>query len=63
MAKDIGCTLITLSGFRADNPLRGMGHINFYLDTSEYGFVEVGHLTLLHAALDLQTKFKESNAQ
>lgn len=54
VAKDIGCTLITLSGFRADNPLRGMGHINFYLDTSEYGFVEVGHLTLLHAALDLQ---------
>ncbi|MGC6509590.1 MAG: SIS domain-containing protein [Myxococcota bacterium] len=63
VAKEVGCTLVTLSGFRADNPLRGMGHINFYLDTSEYGFVEVGHLTLLHAALDLRTQFNETNAQ
>ena len=57
MAASMGCFVVTLSGFRADNPLRRMGNINFYLNSSEYGFVEVGHLALLHAALDLKSKY------
>lgn len=57
-ATDVGmalrCTVFTFSGFDRDNPLRKRGDLNVYLASSEYGFVEVGHLALLHALLDLQ---------
>jgi D-sedoheptulose 7-phosphate isomerase len=46
------CGVITLSGFAVDNPLRGLGDINFYIASDRYGFVEIGHLTLCHAILD-----------
>ncbi len=47
------CVVYTLSGFDPKNPLRSMGNLNIFLDSHEYGFVEVGHLMLLHAVLDL----------
>ena len=50
--------VVTLSGFAADNPLRGLGDLNFYLRDGNYGFVEVGHLTLLHAVLDIAMGWK-----
>jgi D-sedoheptulose 7-phosphate isomerase len=53
-ARDRGCSVYTLSGFSPDNPLRAMGDLNFYLANKEYGFVEVGHLALLHSVLDIQ---------
>jgi D-sedoheptulose 7-phosphate isomerase len=31
-----------------------MGDINFYLSSGAYGFVEIGHLALCHAVLDIQ---------
>ena len=37
---------------RADNPLRSLGDINFYIASDRYGFVEIGHLTICHAILD-----------
>jgi D-sedoheptulose 7-phosphate isomerase len=43
---------VTLSGFGADNPLRDLGEINFYIASDRYGFVEIGHLTICHAILD-----------
>ncbi len=46
-------TVVTLSGFRADNPLRNMGDINYWLDSDDYGMVEIGHLFLLHHVADL----------
>lgn len=49
-----GCTVYTLSGFDRDNPLRAKGDLNVYLSSHEYGFVEVGHLAILHAVLDLE---------
>lgn len=52
-AKERGCRVITLSGFSPDNALRQRGDLNFYLASEEYGFVEVGHLALIHAILDL----------
>lgn len=51
-ARAAGCSVITLSGFGADNPLRRLGDINFYLASDRYGFVEIGHLTICHAILD-----------
>ena len=48
----IGCHVVTLSAFGADNPLRSSGDINIYLNTSIYGHAEIGHLTILHTLLD-----------
>jgi D-sedoheptulose 7-phosphate isomerase len=52
-ARARGCKVLTFSGFGADNPLRQTGDFNFYLGSGEYGFVEVGHLALIHTILDL----------
>jgi D-sedoheptulose 7-phosphate isomerase len=47
------CRILTLSGFGADNPLRRLGERNLYVASREYGFVEISHLALCHAVLDL----------
>lgn len=47
------CRVITLSGFEADNPLRSMGHLNFYVPSFEYGFVELAHSILTHHFTDM----------
>ncbi|WP_028466533.1 SIS domain-containing protein [Nisaea denitrificans] len=52
-ARDIGCAVITFSGFTADNPLRLSGDLNFYVAGDEYGFVETAHAALIHAIIDL----------
>lgn len=54
MGKSKGCSVITMSGFKSDNPLRAMGDINFYVPapTGAYGFVEIAHLTLCHCMVD-----------
>jgi D-sedoheptulose 7-phosphate isomerase len=53
-ARQSGCRIVTFSGFKPMNPLRSAGDINFYVNSSEYGFVEVGHLAILHGILDIQ---------
>lgn len=52
-ARDGGCRILTMSGFAADNPLRASGDMNFHVPSGEYGFVEITHLALCHAILDL----------
>lgn len=47
-----GGSVITLSGFLHDNPLRALGHINIWLNASDYGLVEVGHQFILHNMSD-----------
>lgn len=47
-----GITIITLSGFKPDNPLRGLGHVNFHVPSFQYGLVEVAHHAICHAILD-----------
>lgn len=47
-----GAQVVTFTGFSADTPLRSMGEINFWIDSCDYGFVEVGHQFLLHNACD-----------
>lgn len=61
-ARTAGCAVVTLSGFAADNPLRALGDINFYLGSGEYGFVEVGHLMLCHTMLDLHCRLRDKPA-
>lgn len=47
-----GGMVITLSGFAYDNPLRSLGDINVWLDSSDYGLVEIGHQFVLHNMSD-----------
>ena len=52
MAKRHKAKVMTLSGFKESNPLRSLGDINFWLDSTDYGFVEVGHQFILHNLSD-----------
>ena len=51
-ARKLGCSVLTMSGFAPDNPLRTTGDMNLYLDSTAYGYVEIGHLALCHAIVD-----------
>jgi D-sedoheptulose 7-phosphate isomerase len=51
-AREAGCRIITLSGFAADNPLRQMGDVNFYVPSPDYGPVEVVHAALAQYLAD-----------
>lgn len=44
--------LITLTGFSHENPLRKLGDVNFWINSQDYGLVEVGHMFLLHTIID-----------
>jgi len=59
-ASSAGCRVLTLSGFRSDNPLRSMGDINFYVPSQSYGHVEIAHSTLLHFLTDAAAAQVES---
>ncbi|MFL9925209.1 SIS domain-containing protein [Herbaspirillum lusitanum] len=52
VGKDKGAHVVTLSGFARANPLRAMGDLNFWLDSHDYGFVEIGHQFVLHNIAD-----------
>ena len=54
VARELGCEVVTLSGFSPDNPLRRMGRINYYVPSCDYGLVEISHLAICHAILDLK---------
>ncbi len=51
-ARKRGATVVTLSGFRDDNPLRRLGDLNLYVPSGEYGYVELIHCSLCHCVLD-----------
>ena len=52
-ARKRGVHVVTLSGFGSDNPLCGMGDINFYVPDGTYGAVEILHLSICHCILDV----------
>jgi D-sedoheptulose 7-phosphate isomerase len=52
-ARARNCKVATYSGFTETNDLRRTGDVNFYVRAMEYGFVEVAHLALCHAVLDI----------
>jgi D-sedoheptulose 7-phosphate isomerase len=51
-AKEKGAQVITLSGFLPENALRQLGHVNFYVPSTDYGSVELTHAALLHYLTD-----------
>lgn len=52
VARQRGLSVMTLSGFLPDNPLRESGDMNFYVRSDKYGHVEIAHLAICHALLD-----------
>jgi D-sedoheptulose 7-phosphate isomerase len=44
--------VLTLSGFAPDNPLRSLGDYNVWLNSTDYGMVEMGHQFILHNLTD-----------
>lgn len=51
-AKSAGASVVTLSGFGAANPLRSLGDVNLYVDSMDYGTVELEHAAILHRLTD-----------
>jgi D-sedoheptulose 7-phosphate isomerase len=43
---------LTLSGFASTNPLRKLGDMNVWLNTTDYGMAEIGHQFFLHNIAD-----------
>ncbi len=52
-AKEKGCKVITLTGFREDNKARHMGDFNVYVPSMEYGIVESVHNIILQQVVDI----------
>ena len=51
-AKKMGLTVITLTGFSSDNPLRKLGDINLWVNSNLYNIVEMTHQVWLLAIVD-----------
>lgn len=51
-ALNAGANLVTMSGFKSDNPLRSLGQVNLYVTSSMYGQVETAHAALGHYLTD-----------
>jgi D-sedoheptulose 7-phosphate isomerase len=60
-AKSKDCSVITLSGFKDDNPLSSAGGFNFYVPAQEYGPVEVIHHSICHCILDAIANRKDGH--
>lgn len=50
--RELGGSVVTLTGFRSHNPLRTLGDVNVWLDSDDYGLVEIGHQFILHNVAD-----------
>ena len=50
--------LITLSGFKKNNPLSKYGKVNFHIESVQYNFVEMSHHIILLYLVDFFAKSK-----
>lgn len=53
-------SIITLTGFKKNNPVNKIGNINFWVDSNVYNFIENIHQIILLAVVDLYNKTKVS---
>ena len=51
-ANEMGLSVITVSGFLTDNPLRKLGDLNLWVDSTEYNIVEMTDHVWLVAIID-----------
>ena len=45
--------LLTLSGFKRDNPLSKLGDVNIHVESESYNFIEMSHHIILVAIVDI----------
>ena len=48
--------LITLSGFKKNNPLSKYGNVNFHVNSNQYNFIEMSHHIILVYLVDVFAK-------
>ena len=60
VAHEVGCRVITLTGFDEDNKARLSGDVNVYVPSHKYGIVESIHNIILQQVVDT-IKYKDSN--
>ena len=48
-----GCKVVTLSGFKKNNPLSLLGDFNFYVPSDSYGPVEIMHHSICHCLVNI----------
>ena len=60
-AREKECYVITLSGFKDDNPLRRSGDVNVHVSALDYGFVESAHLAIITGMIDLYMGWPDIN--
>ena len=53
--------LITLSGFKKNNPLSKYGNVNFNINSDQYNFIEMSHHIILVDLVDIFAKNKLSS--
>jgi D-sedoheptulose 7-phosphate isomerase len=51
-AKQNGLSVVTLSGFNSDNPLKEIGDINLWVESKGYNIIEMAHHIWLVAIVD-----------
>ena len=54
----LGGQVITLSGFNSNNALRSLGDVNFWLDSTDYGMVEIGHQFVVRGQHDIASSVR-----
>ena len=57
-AKKIGCKVVTLTGFNKKNKVKKIGHVNLWLNSKNYNFIEMIHHTWLLSIVDHIAKAK-----
>ena len=61
--RELGMTIVTLSGLKPDNASRTLGDLNLYVPAKTYGIVECVHQILLHSWLDAYLGIEEWNRE
>ena len=53
-----GCKVVTLTGFKKENKLKKIGHVNLWLDSNNYNIIEMTHHVWLLSIVDYLAKSK-----
>lgn len=64
LAKKMGISVVSVTGFDADNPLRTLGDLNAYVPATSYSGAETAHAAVLHCWMDMvevPTEVKEGS--
>ena len=61
-ARSRGCQVLTFSGFKETNRLRGLGDLNFYTPCQHYNKVELTHLLLCDCILEIILEYRNKMA-